>query len=200
MSRTYIYGIRDLEVQRFVWIGKSNTPQGRFREHMRHSHDKDVRKLVEEKGQDNFQLELLETVEFEVSKGWVKQEKFWIKKLRGEGHPLLNKNVGGGGATEHTEETKVKQSKVKSGENNPRGMLGRLHTEEWKRKESERKTGKNNPMYGRYHSEETKQIQSEKRKEWHRANAKSHLNFYNGKTDEFIPSEHNLVKCVENVV
>ncbi len=140
MKTTHIYGIRDLEIDKFIYIGKDNAPPVRFESHMKCSHNRGVRELVEEKGVDNFQNILLETVEFKVSWDWVNREKFWIKKLKKEGHPLCNKNDGGGGPTEHTGETKARMSKAKVGEKNPN--YGRTPSEETRAKLSKSNTGK----------------------------------------------------------
>jgi len=115
MKTTYIYGVRDLETGEFVYTGKSNEPSGRFMVHMRHSDNSDLRELVGEKGADNFGLETLETVGYEVPRDWIKRERFWIAKLRKEGHPLCNKNAGGGGVTDHTAESKRKNSESNKG-------------------------------------------------------------------------------------
>lgn len=147
MSITYIYGIRALDIAKFIYIGKSNTPPGRFMGHMRHADNDCVREFVKEKGADNFQVEQLETVEFEVSRDWIRQEKLWIKKFRKEGHPLCNKNDGGGGPTEVSAETRAKMREDRIGENNP--FYGKHHTEEVKREQSERMSGENHPNYGK---------------------------------------------------
>jgi group I intron endonuclease len=52
-------------------------------------------------------------------------------------------------------------SKALSGENNPRGMLGKFHLEETKALMSEALSGENNPMFGKTHSTETKVKMSE---------------------------------------
>jgi len=158
MKTTYIYAIRDLEIDKLIYVGKSNNPQGRFRGHVGNSSNGGIQEFVEEKGKDCFCLEVLEIVEFEVSEDWVEREKFWIKKFREEGHPLCNKNDGGGGVTEHTEKYRHKLSERMSGENNPfygkdmsgknNPMYGRYHTEEVKREQSRRMSGKNHPQYG----------------------------------------------------
>ena len=139
MQTTYIYGIRDLEIDKFIYIGKSNKPRSRY-SGLNHSHNDCVRRFVEEKGEDNFQVEQLETVQFEMSEEWVEREKFWKLKFEAEGHPLCNKNDGGGGLTEVTEETRTKISKSK---------MGHKPTEETRAKMSKAKSGENNPMYGK---------------------------------------------------
>lgn len=133
MNNTYIYGIRDLEISLFIYIGKSNKPCGRFNGHMRCSDNDCVQKFVEEKGIDTFRLIILEKTSFFKSRDWVEREKFWIKKFREEGHPLCNKNDGGGGPTEVSEEAKSRMRE---------SHLGKKHTEETKTKIGEAHTGK----------------------------------------------------------
>ena len=171
MWTTYIYGIWDLEITKFIYVGKSNEPCDRFKGHMEHSGNDCVRKFVEEKGIDNFGLIILERTNFFGVRDWVKREKFWIKKFREEGHPLCNRNGGGGGVTEHTEETKVRMSKSK--------------------------TGENHPMYGEHLSKETKTKISQTN-EGNESGAKSYPAFYNVKTKEFIHSGCNLAKMCRN--
>ncbi len=200
MSITYIYGIWDLEIDGFIYVGKANEPKSRFRSHVRNSNIKYLRKRIQEKSRGCFELEVLERVEFEVPRGWVEQEKFWIKKLREEGHSLLNKNDGGGGPTagyRHTEETKAKQSKVKMGENNPRGFLGKHHSEETIAKISK-------TLMGHEVTEETiakirkgnlgREVAEETRVKLSKAAAKPYPAFYNTKTGEQIPIGKNLTK------
>ncbi len=182
MKTTYIYGIKDLEIDKFIYIGKSGNPEHRYGR-LKHSHNELVRQFARDKGEDNFQIEILQTVNFEGLRDWVKQEKFWIERLRKEGHPLCNKNSGGGGATEHTEEWKREASVRNSGENNPmygkdmsgenNPMYGRHHTEEaiikqkeyWtpkrRKEQSARQIGESNSFYGKHHTKEIRARQSE---------------------------------------
>jgi len=170
VNTTYIYGIQDFDIQKFVYVGKSNTPCGRFKYHMKCSDNKDLRNLVKVKGTNNFKLIILEKTNFSIIKGWAKREKFWIVKFRKEGHPLCNKNDGGGGVTEHTKETRAKMS--------------RNHADV---------SGENHPLYGKHRSEESKRKTSKtlmgrpKSKEHNAKNAEAHTRpypaFYNVKTE-----------------
>lgn len=145
MKTTYIYGIRCLEIDKYIYVGKSNGPKTCYGR-IGNSHNEYVQKFVEEWGEDNFQVERLEEVKFKESKRWVEQEEFWIEKLGREGHPLCNKNNGGSGCTEHTEQTIAKMC----GENNSRGMLGKHHTKEARAKMRRSRLGKK-------HTEKTKE-------------------------------------------
>lgn len=142
MKTTYIYGIRDLELDRFIYVGKSNRPRARFKGHIYKSDIDYLYEYIQEKGHDCFELVVLERVEFELSEDWIRQERFWIKKLRRIGHPLLNKNRGGTGPSgghRQTEESNAKR----------RESCKRAWTEEKRAKHGERVKGVNNPMYGR---------------------------------------------------
>lgn len=214
MGTTYIYGIRDLEVDEFIYVGKSNEPTGRFKIHMRCSDNDCVREFVEEKGQDSFKLDLLETVRFEIPEGWIKREKFWIRKFRGEGHSLCNKNDGGGGVTKHTEESKRKNSESNKGRipwhksktgvysdetiqamregfqkwlaENGHPALGTHLTDEQKQRQRE-------SHLGHKHSEETKQ---KMRKSWNaaEANAQPYPALCNNDSGILIPEGRNFSK------
>ncbi len=185
MKTTYIYGIRDLEIDKYIYVGKSNNPEHRYGK-IGNSHNECIQEFVRQKGEGNFRIEELEEVKFKVSKDWIEREKFWKLKLESGGHPLCNKSDGGGGVTRHTEESKAKMS----GENNPMygkfgkdhhmyGIRGKDHpsygkhypgrdwTPEEREKRGERYLGKGNPFYGKRHAKETKQAHSEFMKEWY---------------------------------
>jgi len=174
MSKTYIYGIRDLELDKYIYIGKSNKPEDRFKRHLSSSHNTCVQKSIVGKEETNFQIEILEEVEFEVTKDWIKRERFWIKKFKEDGHPLCNANKGGSGPSELSEETKTrmkgrvpwnrgipatKETKTKKSKSmrewhrtheHPRGFLGKHPTEEARQAQSKRFSGIGNPNYGKF--------------------------------------------------
>ena len=205
---TYIYGIWGLDIQKFVYIGKSNKPLVRFKVHMKRSASLCFRKLVEEKGVDSFELIMLERTIFFELRSWVKREKFWIKKFRAEGHPLCNKNSGGGGITEHTEEViariraaasnpsdeaRDKMSKTKIGANNPNygKKLSQVTLDKISFANSGENhwdsSGENNGMFGKHHTQEAKDKTG-------KANAKPYPAFYNVITGEYIPPGINISK------
>lgn len=139
MKTTYIYGIRCLEIGKYIYVGKSNAPRRRY-SRVTHSHNDCVRSLAEEKGEGNFRIEELEEVKFKTMGDWVEREKFWVRKLRREGHPLCNKNDGGQGIGKHDEEARAKLRKAR---------LGTHLSEETIAKISKALSGENNPMYGK---------------------------------------------------
>ncbi len=213
MKTTYIYGIRDLETNQFIYVGKSNEPKHRYNG-LNNSHNDCIRVLVERKGEENFQVEALEKVAYEVTRDWGKREKFWVRKLRKEGHPLCNKNDGGGGPTEHTEEWKRKASERSSGENAP--WYGKHLPEEVKAKISKSKKGK---KHSKPKSEETKlklskaltgreitwgdkisqaltgrKVSEETRIRLIKMSSKPYPAFYNSKIREFVPAGENLAR------
>ena len=197
MSITYIYGILDLEIGLFIYIGKSNEPCGRFKGHVRHSDNDCVRKFVEEKGIDDFSLIILERTNFFKPKDWIKRERFWISKFRKEGHPLCNKNGGGGGPTagwHHTKETKDKMSisRKKYLKTHKHSVLDYHHTKEAIQKIRESNVGEKNPCYGKVYTEEGREKLS-------LAHTKPYPAFYNEITGEYIPKGQNLSRmCREH--
>lgn len=204
MKTTYIYGIRDLEVGGFIYVGKSNKPKGRCKSHIRHSDIKYLRKYVQEKSCDCFGLEILEKVGFEVDRGWVKRERFWVRKLRREGHPLLNKNDGGQGPSgghRQTEESNAKRSVALSGRTLSEEHRANISVAKRGKKNpncSREMSGENNPMYGKHHTEETNRKNSERVKKWlethDNPNVKPYPSFVNIRTGGVIPAGRDLAK------
>ncbi len=195
MKTTYVYGVWDLEISKFVYIGKSNAPCERFKDHMKCADNAGLREFVEERGTGSFELIILEKIGFSVSREWGKREKFWIKKFREEGHPLCNKNDGGGGLAEHTEETIVKMSEAtkKYYETHVGYWTDKHHTEETKTKISRASSGENHSMFGEHHTEEAK-AKIGKANIGNEYSAKPHPAFYNTSTGEYIPEGINLAK------
>ena len=93
------------------------------------------------------------------------REKWYINRIGrrdlGKG-PLVNMTDGGEGATNLSEEIKIKMRKPKSEQHKKKlisshkGMKGINHSEETKKKMSESRKGNKNPMYGKKTSDETK--------------------------------------------
>ena len=173
MKTTYIYGIRCLEINKYIYIGKSNNPRHRYGR-LENAHNNCIQKFAQGYGEDNFRIEELEIVKFKTLEEWVDREKFWKLKLEQEGHPLCNKNDGGGGPTEVSEEVRAKirkgvskswtlekrkeQSKSFSGEGNPmygpsseeaRNKIIESWTPERRKDQSRKMSGENHPLYGK---------------------------------------------------
>lgn len=154
MQSTYIYAIKDMKGQA-IYVGKSNDPPRRFKEHLRGSGNTSLVVLIEEQGEDNFSLEILENVGC-AKEFWRPREQYWIKKFKQMGYPLCNMNEGGGGPTKHTQEALDKISK-----NSSKPMLGKHHTESACQKMSIAKQEyfrtHSSPMKGKHHTEKAKQ-------------------------------------------
>lgn len=102
-------------------------------------------------------LSIIETCN---EKTWIDKEKYWIKRLREEGHPLLNISEGGDSISywkgkKRSQETKDKIRLTKS---------GTTLSEEHKKKISESMIGVNTWAKGIKYSEERKRKMSEVRK------------------------------------
>lgn len=111
----------------------------------------DFMKAVSEFGKENFKKEILEEG-IENRNVLDDREKYWIKVYDATNPEIgYNKQTGGHGGYEVSEETKALQSELKQGENNP--MFGRENkcSDEKREKIIENMpdmSGENNPMYG----------------------------------------------------
>jgi len=147
-----------------------------------------LQKAIEKYGKEKFKKEILFELNSEdemfLKEAELVNEKFVQRK------DTYNLMTGGLGGRSVSLESRMKMSKVRSGENNYKwgkhlseetkkkisenhadcsgennSFYGKHHTEETKKKISESKsgkcTGKNNPMYGKNHTEETKIKMSE---------------------------------------
>ncbi|KAF1107984.1 hypothetical protein B8V09_03520 [Streptococcus agalactiae] len=100
-------------------------------------------------GSNNFKLEILEYCELSVL---LIREQYYIDLLKPEYNIL--KIAGSLKGFLHSEETKLKMSIDRQGENHP--LFGKSHSEETKEKISASLKGENHFMFGKTHSEETK--------------------------------------------
>lgn len=77
------------------YVGKALDKKQRLREHLRPSSDssKPLREWIAGVLRAGHELLALPLDGDEAN--WVAREKYWIKKLRAEGHPLLNQSEGG---------------------------------------------------------------------------------------------------------
>lgn len=111
----FIYALRDPRTNQIRYVGKSNNPTVRCKNHMHEGgfHNKAKRQWAEELRKQNLRpsIEILEEC---TSQNWKNRETYWIKTLRLEGHALLNIAKGGNGCGwgirthKHSESTKAK--------------------------------------------------------------------------------------------
>jgi len=125
----YIYGLFDpREPEHIRYVGKSNADRIRGRIH---THKKSV---LYEKSKVNYRLNWLKKLEkqqvkFEyriievcTSLNWQEKERYWIKKLKEEGHKLTNSTAGGDGCIEPTPELRKKLSESHKGNKSHLGI------------------------------------------------------------------------------
>lgn len=148
MMTTYIYCLFDPITDKPKYIGKSDNPQKRFREHL---NEKGKTKKINwisslrKKGLVPT-LEILDEVSIY---DWEVIESMYIFLFRGWGFELVNGTDGGDGGSSGSGNPMF----GKRGINNPN--YGKKHTEETKQKLRERQIGKNNSFYGKKHTEES---------------------------------------------
>lgn len=120
MISIVIYGLLEPFSEEVRYVGKTKDLQGRIRDHL-HYDKSDTYKArwinkLQEQGLDPF-VKVLEEVA--ASTPWQEREKFWIKKLKSEGHRLTNASDGGDGGGAYgrkwTEEQRKKFSIQKAG-------------------------------------------------------------------------------------
>lgn len=111
---TSIYSLVDPRTNQVRYVGKSNSPKERFREHLSDiSNSRKSRWICELKNEGLLPfLEILEVVD--ISK-WQEREIFWIDRHTKNGIVLLNSTKGGDGFGTHLERTKQALSIVGKG-------------------------------------------------------------------------------------
>ncbi len=173
---TFIYGLFDPRDCRLRYIGKSDHPESRLKEHIKYAHldqkktHKDYWILQLLKEGLNPSVEILEEVP---TSSWKESERAWIGECRRAGLSLTNQTEGGHGIEgyHHTDETKriisessknrqpSEETRARLSQVNPwRGkegwMKGKSFSEEHKKRISESHLGENNPAYGKRQSPE----------------------------------------------
>jgi hypothetical protein len=68
-------------------------------------------------------FEYIDEVDSEDKKDWKPLESYWIEQFRQWGYNVLNKNQGGGGLKNHTEEVKLKFSLLRKGAKRPQSWI-----------------------------------------------------------------------------
>jgi group I intron endonuclease len=153
-NETYIYClIYNNEVK---YVGKSDNPQKRFKEHIRKCKfnktykDNWLHSLI--KSSQRPELLILDTVPFNDFGFW---EDFYINLFKSFGFKLTNLAPGGGGGNFGDEINKKISEKLKGRiindvwrDNIKKGSVGRKHTNETKEKYSKQRTGVGNSMFG----------------------------------------------------
>jgi len=87
---TYIYGLVDPETGEMRYVGKSNNPKVRYKYHLADKNTNPhktawIHRLSERGLKPNLVI-LEETTQ----KQWEERERYWIKRYRDEGAPLVN--------------------------------------------------------------------------------------------------------------
>jgi hypothetical protein len=83
-SITYIYGLKDPRDLRYRYVGKTNNPSKRLKDHI-------------EKRRVNELLPVMDILEYASMLNWQEKEKYWIALGFSHGWPLTNISKGGGG-------------------------------------------------------------------------------------------------------
>lgn len=176
MTTTFIYLLRDPENTNKGYVGKSNTPKRRFRDHLRerreHYRGFWIRSLAV-KGLSPV-LEILDEVSVTE---WQQWEAAWIEFFREQGFELTNTAPGGEGGCRGliSDETrsKMRNNWAARREKNPNlgksPFLGRKHTSETleKMRASAKRRGNCNPMCGEtFIPEHREKISAGLRRRW----------------------------------
>lgn len=100
MKETYIYVLKDPITNKIRYVGKSNKPEYRFKNHINNCRDKNTRKRnwINELRKEKIKP-ILEIIDIVPVEEWKKYEKIYIKKYIESGCDLVNYTEGGDGAT-----------------------------------------------------------------------------------------------------
>jgi group I intron endonuclease len=158
----YIYILQN-NVNFKIYIGKTNDPNKRYKEHLyitnsnTYNNKHLLHKAISKYNIDNFSFQIIE--EHEIEQDCLEAEKFWIEFFRSDVNRFgndygYNLTAGGEGISglKHSQETKDKVSKANK---------GRIFSSITKQKMSRSHTGKPSPMLGHQQTDNQKQMQSE---------------------------------------
>ena len=159
---TFIYALIDPFTEEVRYVGKSNRPKERFRDHLyeatvygakRNTHK--YRWILQVLNQGSKpRLRILEEVALEI---WGEREQFWMDHFRAQGCRLTNSCDGGYGVTNISDETRAKLSAIRTGrkqspeaiEKRAAKLRGIARSKEFGAKISATKKGKSNGLEGR---------------------------------------------------
>lgn len=155
---TFIYGLFDPRNYSLRYIGKSDNPNLRLKQHIkeaRHSKKRNryvaswIRQLLSEDLQPD--MEVLEEC---TQDNWQESEKAWIAECRKFGVRLTNTTDGGDGVNNPPPEVRARMA----------SMRGKTHSDEWRQYMSSLFKGRVSPNKGNTHSEEVRKRISESQK------------------------------------
>jgi len=127
MQTTFIYGLECPLTKEIKYVGKSNNPKNRIKQHLYEFRTN--RKVNQYKDKLKPLLVILDEVPIDE---WGYWESWWLEVCRGWGFGMVNLLQGGDGCSKHHPETIEKISKSQSGKNN--AMHGKKHSDETKKK------------------------------------------------------------------
>lgn len=94
MTTTFIYGLVDPRDNQIKYVGKSDHPKKRLRQHLVDYSNQQKQQWVKELKAASLTPILLVLAEVAADE-WDTQERYWIQKLQDEGCSLLNIQAGG---------------------------------------------------------------------------------------------------------
>lgn len=163
-STILIYALVDPRTNEIRYIGKTNNPERRLRQHfVRKYPNSPVSQWITSLFEKNI-TPIMRILEIITNGRWEEREIFWIKWGREHGLRLVNISDGGKGGRDRNHSAKTRQlmSEKASGENH--SQYGRPTPEDVKKKIADSTRGEKNHFFGKAHSDETKRKISEAKK------------------------------------
>lgn len=107
MNETCIYALVDPRSEEVKYVGKSNNPKRRLRDHIKGfgvRHNLDKKRWLDELLSLGLEPKITILERCDLS-SWQEREVFWIAEMRKLGSPLTNRSNGGAGLGAHTKRT-----------------------------------------------------------------------------------------------